>query len=93
MSENPSETEASATELVQAIFSVENIGDPKAQAETSKLLQEHEGLHSLSIIEGKLHVSYDPTRVTEKEIAALLAQAGHRLTDAEMHRASPLAEE
>ena len=92
MSEDAKETAASATELVQGIISVEGLENPAVQAEVTKLLWAQKGFHRLTVEGDQLHVSYDPTQITDKVISGLLAKSGHRQTAAELHRASPLAE-
>ena len=92
MSEDAKETAASATELVQGILNVEGLENPTVQAEITKLLEAQKGFHRLTVEGDQLHVSYDPTQITDKAISELLAQSGHRQTGAELHRGSPLAE-
>lgn len=80
-----------AEELVQANIRVEHLDAAGTESDVLKAIQQCAGVHTVMIVEGELHVVYDPLQVTEHELERLVRGSGHKPLGGEAHRDSPFA--
>ena len=80
-----------AEELVQANIRVEDLGSAMTESDVLKAVQACPGVQSAMIVEGELHVVYDPLQCSEHALEALVLRSGHRPLGGEAHRDSPFA--
>lgn len=90
--ENDAQNITGAEELVQATISVEHLDDPATQSDVMAAVRALDGVRSVNLVEGKLHICYDPLRITEKKLEAAIGRSGHRPEGGEVERESPFAD-
>jgi hypothetical protein len=79
-----------SVELVQARLRIPDLTVGTAEVEILRALENTEGVQSMTVHEGELHVVYDPLLTSAHELEALIAQSGHPVTGDQTERDSPL---
>lgn len=78
-------------ELVQAKICVADLGQALAETEILAAVQKAAGVQSVQVVEGDLHVVYDPLQTSEKELERVIRGSGHAPSGGEAERDSPFA--
>lgn len=91
MSDEPS-IPAGTVEYVQATIAVEHLESATIEADVRKAVESQPGVQSLSIVEGKLHVCYDPLQTSERELEAAIERMGEHPIEGTAERTSPFSD-
>ena len=72
--------DAPPAETATAVFAVEGMTCDGCAAAIGRSLKQTPGVvkHTVSFIEARAHVTYDPTRTTPTELAGAIERAGYR---------------
>jgi hypothetical protein len=81
-----------AAEYVQATISVEHLDSATIEAHVRKAVESQPGVQTVSLVEGKLHVCYDPLQTSERELEAAIERAGEHPTEGTTERTSPFSD-
>lgn len=89
---DPSQDLQGAAEYLQATISVEHLDSVTTEDHVRKALEALPGVRSVSFVEGKLHVSYDPLQTSEQEMEAAIQKRGEHPVEGCTERVSPFAD-
>jgi len=84
--------ESGLHEYIDATIFIESLTTPAQEKALYAALDELNGVHNVSIKEGKVWVKYEPVCVTEQEIVAAIQSAGFRVADQQSAPSSPLTD-
>ena len=79
-------------EYIDAEIAIESLTTPTQEKALYAALEGLNGVHNVSIKEGKVSVKYEPVCVTEQEIVAAIQSAGFRIADQQSAPSSPLTD-
>src|SRR5438045_9671238 len=79
-------------EYIDAEIAIERLTTPTQEKALYAALEGLNGVHNVSIKEGKVSVKYEPVCVTEQEIVAAIQSAGFRVADQQSAPSSPLTD-
>lgn len=83
--------DAGGGELVQAEIQVAGLETPLVQADVIAAVQKEAGVRTVTVVEGVLHVVYDPLQMTERKLEAIVRATGHEPDCKDVERDSPFA--
>ena len=92
MSDLPHNNLQGATEYVQATIAVEHLDSAVIESHVRKVVESTPGVQTVHLIEGKLHVCYDPLQTSERELEAAIQRAGEHPIEGSAERTSPFAD-
>lgn len=91
MSDLPQSLHA-ASEYVQATIAVEHLDSAIIERHVRKAVESTPGVQTVSLVEGKLHVCYDPLQTSERELEMAIQRAGEHPLEGSTERTSPFAD-
>jgi len=82
--------ESALHEYIDAEILIEDLKTPTQEKTLNDTLEKLKGVHNVTIKNEKVSVQYEPVRVTEKAIIAVIQGAGFLIADEHSAPASPM---